>query len=331
MKAVQATHYGTPEEFVLADLPVPEPGPGQIQVRIAAASVNPGDIRLPSGDFRDVVEVQFPHVPGNDFAGTVTRTGEGVTSYQPGDEVFGFALPRVLRGMAGPGSPSLGTGALAEYAVFEADTPFVTHRPAGLTAEQAAALPTVGLTARALMHYAEIKPGETVLVIGATGGVGTAVVPLLAQAGAHVIATATGEDEKLLAGLGAAETVDYRTADPAEEVLKRRPDGVDVVFNLVLPGDDLAGAGRAARPGGRMFTITFPAPVGGELGRDDVSLQLVLDMAGVAGGMREVAEAAEAGLLPAVIGKRFSLDDGVRALVAFAREHTTGKVVVTMP
>lgn len=127
---------------------------GQVQVRIAAASINPADVRLSSGDFRDVVPLEFPHVPGNDFAGPVSEVGARVTAYHVGDEIFGQAVPR--------------------------------------------ALPTIGLTARALMATASVKPGETVLVVGATGGVGTAVVPLLAAARARVIATATAADAGIL-------------------------------------------------------------------------------------------------------------------------------------
>ena len=132
MKAVVATGYGPPEKYMVDDVPVPRPAPGQIQVRIAAASINPGDIRLPSGDFREVVPLAFPHIPGNDFAGTVSEIGAGVTAYQVGDEIFGQAVPRALRAMAGATRPSLSTGSLAEYAVFEADTPFLAYRPAGL-------------------------------------------------------------------------------------------------------------------------------------------------------------------------------------------------------
>src|SRR6201999_1491753 len=138
---------------------------------------NPADVRLPGGGFRDTVPLSFPHVPGNDFAGTVSEIGAGVSAYQFGDEIFGQAVPRALRAMAGASRPSLSTGSLAEYAVFEADTPFLAHRPLGLGVEQPAALPTVGLTARALMATAGVRPGETVLVVGATGGVGTAVIP----------------------------------------------------------------------------------------------------------------------------------------------------------
>ncbi|HYN95301.1 MAG TPA: NADP-dependent oxidoreductase [Pilimelia sp.] len=302
---------------------VPRPGPGQIQVRIAAASINPADVRLPSGDFREVVPLEFPHVPGNDFAGTVSEVGDGVTAYQVGEAVFGQAVPRVLRAMAGTTRPSLSTGSLAEYAVVEADTPFLAHRPSGLDVEQAAALPTVGLTARALMATAQVQPGETVLVVGATGGVGTAVIPLLAGAKARVTATATAADVDILRALGADQTIGYAETE--------YPAGVDIAFNLALPGDRLTAVANAIRPGGRLLTITHPVPQQEWIGRDDVSLHFVLDMDGAFGGMREVGELAVRGELPATIGRRYTLDDGVQACVDFVRLHTTGKLIVTMP
>jgi NADPH:quinone reductase-like Zn-dependent oxidoreductase len=322
MKAVAATGYGPPEQYVVADIPVPRPEPGQIQVRIAAASINPADVRLPSGDFRSAVALEFPHVPGNDFAGTVTEVGAGVTGYQVGDEIFGQAVPRALRAMAGAVRPSLSTGSLAEYAVFEADTPLLAHRPAGLDLRQAAALPTVGLTARALMATAKVQPGETVLVVGATGGVGTAVVPLLAGAKARVIATATAADADILRTLGADETIGYDESG--------YPSSVDIALNLTLPGNQLTGVANAVRPGGRLLTITYPVPRQEWLGRDDVGLHFVLDMDGAFGGMREVGELTIRGELPATIGRHYTLDEGVQACVDFARLHTTGKLVVTM-
>jgi NADPH:quinone reductase-like Zn-dependent oxidoreductase len=322
MKAVVATGYGPPEQYTVADLPVPRPGPGQIQVRIAAASINPLDVRLPSGEFRGAVPLAFPHVPGNDFAGTVSEVGSGVRAYHVGDEIFGQAVPRALRAMAGATRPSLSTGSLAQYAVFEADTPFLALRPARLSVEHAAALAITGLTARALMATAKVRPGETILVIGATGGVGTAVVPLLAAADARVIATATTTDAGIIRGLGANETIGYGEAE--------YPTNVDAAFNLTLPSDYLTGVARAIRPGGRLLTITYPVPRQEWTGRDDVDLHFVLDMDGTLGGMREVGELAEDGRLPATIGRRYSLDEGPQACVDFIRRHTTGKLVVTI-
>jgi NADPH:quinone reductase-like Zn-dependent oxidoreductase len=322
VKAVVTTSYGPPEQYTVADMPVPRPGPGQIQVRIAAASVNPADIVLPSGDYRDFAPLEFPHIPGNDFAGTVTEAGPGVTAYRAGEEIFGQSVPRALRAMAGATRPSLSTGTLAEYAVFEADTPLLARRPPGLPAEHAAALATTGLTARALMSTARVQPGEAVLVIGATGGVGTALIPLLAAAQARVTATATAADAALLRDLGAAQVIGYAEAE--------YPAGTDAAFNLALPGDQLAGLARAIRPGGRLLTITYPVPDQETTGRDDIALHFVLDMDGTLGGMREVGELAAHGDLRATIARRYTLDEGPQACTDFARQHTTGKLVVTM-
>jgi NADPH:quinone reductase-like Zn-dependent oxidoreductase len=321
MKAVVATGYGPPEQYTVADMPVPRPGPRQIQVRIAAASVNPGDIVVPGGEFRQVAPLEFPHIPGNDFAGTVTEVGADVTAYMPGDEIFGLSVPRALRAMAGT-RPSLSTGTLAEYAVFEADTPLLTHRPPTLSAERAAALATTGLTARALMATAGVQPGEAVLVIGATGGVGTALIPLLAAAQARITATATDADAALLRDLGAARVIGYAEAE--------YPAGTDAAFNLALPGDQLAGLARAIRSGGRLLTITYPVPDQETTGRDDIALHFVLDMDGTLGGMHEVGELAAHGDLRATIARRYTLDEGPQACIDFARQHTTGKLVVTM-
>jgi len=320
MKAVVANDYGPPEAYTLADIPVPRPGPGQIQVRIAAASINPAEVQVPSGDFREDFPLDFPFVPGNDFAGTVSEVGPGVGGYRVGDEVFGQAVPRALRALAGTDHPSLTTGALAEYAVFEAGTPFIAHRPEGLDVEAAAALPTVGLAALALMANADLQPGETALVVGATGGVGTTVLPLLHAA--KVTATATPTDAELVRGLGAAELIGY---DPAEY-----PRDVDVAFNFTLPGDRLAEVAAALRPGGRLVTITFPVTQPEWLGRDDIDLRFVLDMEGRFGGMKEVAEGAVRGELAASIGRRYAFGEAPQAIVDFARRHTTGKLVVRM-
>ncbi|WP_045739658.1 NADP-dependent oxidoreductase [Actinoplanes rectilineatus] len=318
MRAVIATSYGSP--FTVADIPTPVPGPGQLQVRIAAAALNPADLRIAAGDLRAVAELTFPHTLGTDFAGTVTAVAPDVTAYTPGDEIFGHAMPRALRPIAGRHRPSLGSGTLAEFAVVEADTPFITHRPPGLDPADAAALGTAGLVARALLIRAAIQPGETVLVIGATGGIGTALIPLLADTKARVIATTTPPDADILRGLGASRLIPYGA--------EHYPGGTDVVLNLVLPGDRLDGAAAALRPGGRLYSVTFPAPRPDLIGRDDVTAELVLDSEGALGGMREVAELAGTGLLRPTVGGRYELDEGPRAYADLATRHTLGKQIV---
>ena len=262
MRAVVAKRYGSPEVLTIEDVPVPRPGLGQIQVRIRAVALNPADLRTLSGVLRELAPLTFPHVPGSDFAGTVTEVGPDVTRFTRGDEVFGVGLPRATPTIAAMLStpPSLTTGAMADYAVFEADTPAITRRPDGLAADHAASLPIPGLTALAVVRAGRFEAGERVLVTGAAGGVGGAVVPLLAAAKVHVIATAIPEDDEYVRDLGATEVIDYRTVDTVAETLRRHPGGVDAMVNLALPGPVLV---RQATPSGRAATCStspFPAP-----------------------------------------------------------------------
>jgi NADPH2:quinone reductase len=324
MRALMATAYGQPEDLVLGEVPIPQPGAGQLLVRIAAATINPTDIRVITGDFGDEFPLEFPYILGNDFAGTVIETGAGVTAYRVGDEVFGQAMPRQLRAIADLSTrPSVSTGALADYAVFEADTPLLALRPASVSVEQAAALAIGGMTARGVMTTAAIRSGETVLVIGAAGGVGTALIPLLAAAGATVIATAgTEEAGEALRGLGADTIIGYDD--------REYPHGVDAVLNLQLPADRLLSAAASIRPDGRLVSIMYPPATPEQLGRDDVRMHFVMDLDGELGGMLDVADAAEQGILVATIARRYTLDDGVAAAVDYARRRRLGKIVVTM-
>ncbi|KPI20257.1 NADPH:quinone reductase [Actinobacteria bacterium OK074] len=331
MKAVVAHDYGSAAVLAVEDIPVPRPGRGQIQVRVRAAALNPADLRSLSGVLAELAPREFPHVPGSDFAGTVTEVGAGVTRFAVGDEVFGAGLPRAAVDMATYFSspPSLTTGTAAEYAVFEADTPALTHRPPTLAAERAAALPIVGLTALSLLREGRFQPGETVLVIGATGGVGSAVVPLLAAAKAHVVATAGAADEEHVRSLGAAEVIDHSATDVVAETSRRRPDGVDAVVNLALPGDRLTDVGRVIRHGGRLLNIAYPAPDPAAFERDDLTVHTVYGAAGP-GDLDELAARANEGVLPSAISRRYRLDDGPRAYLDLEQEHTRGKLIVLM-
>jgi NADPH:quinone reductase-like Zn-dependent oxidoreductase len=329
MRAVMADDYGPPERLTVGELPIPRPGPGQIQVRVRTAALNPFDLRLLGGALREMAPLSFPHVVGGDFAGTVSEIGAGVTRFRPGDEVFGLGLPRTVAGLAAQISapPSLTTGALAEYAVLDADTPGLALRPSGLAADHAATLPTVGLTAVALVRAGQFRAGETVLVVGATGGVGGAVLPLLATAGVRVIATSGPDDESYVRGLGAADTVDHRAGDLVGAIARRHPSRLDGVVNLVLAGPELVALGPLIRPGGRLLTIVYPAPEPASFAGADVRVETVVTTARP-GELEEVAAWALDGALPATISGRYRLADGARASVDLAPEHTRGKLVV---
>jgi NADPH:quinone reductase len=328
MKAVVADDYGPPEQFAVRQLPMPTTRKGQVRVRIEAAAINPLDLQFAGGILRERAPLTFPHVPGIDFAGIVSEVGHGVSRFAVGDPVFGLAFPRATAEVVGVIDPTpLGTGTLAEYAVVEANTPGVIARPPDLAADRAAALPMGGLTALTVLREGDFQPGEKVLVVGATGGVGSIIVALLAAAKVEVIATATADDEGFVRSLGAGDVINYRTTDTAEETLRRYPGGVDAVVTTAM-GDRLADIAPALRPGGRLLSPAFGSPRSiGAITRDDITAKVVYT-AGQPDDLVDLANASRNGSLPSIVGRRYALDDSVRAATDFRANHTTGKVVV---
>ena len=218
MRAIAMTDFhATP---AMTELDVPEPAEGEIRVRVRAASVNGFDLSVAAGRTKDYMEHRFPLVLGKDFAGEVDAVGAGMTGYAVGDRVFGVVT-----------KPYLGDGSFAEYVTVPTAVG-VAKLPEGVPYTDAAALGLAGAAAHGILDGAQLQPGQTVLVVGATGGVGTQVVQLAAIAGATVLATAhTDEERELVTRLGANTTVDH-TADLLAQVREIAPTGVDVVVHL---------------------------------------------------------------------------------------------------
>ncbi|MFC4119460.1 NADP-dependent oxidoreductase [Nonomuraea zeae] len=236
MRAIAISHFGADPELI--DAPEPEPLPGELLVRLHAAGYNPVDTKIASGAMKDRMSPRFPMIMGQDAAGVVTAVGAEVDGFRPGDEVYGrFA------------DPARGLGAYAEYGVVAQDGP-VALMPKGMIAEQAAALPTATGTARDLVEAARLDEGQTVLIVGATGGVGQQAIQLAALRGARVIATARPRDEEVVRELGAAETVDHSKGDLPGQVLAAHPGGIDAVLDLVTPRGEVDAVAGVLRPGG---------------------------------------------------------------------------------
>lgn len=216
MKAVVVTEKGGRGQ--LLDIPTPIPTPGQIRVRLAAAGVNPVDGKSASGRFG---QPSFPFVPGTDGAGTVDIAGEGVTRFGVGDRVFGRL------------QVALGQGTYAEYSLASEEG-IVARIPPGLDFVTAAALPVAGLTAMGLLKETGLTEGSALLIVGATGGVGSFLTQLAARAGVEVVATADPALASHMKDLGATQTVNHHSAEPLLEQVRRvRPDGVDAIVDLV--------------------------------------------------------------------------------------------------
>lgn len=240
MRAVAFPGFGTAP--ALTDLPVPEPGPGEVLVRVHASSVNGFDLGVLGGHLSGVYEYEFPVVLGKDFAGEVAATGPGVTGVDVGDRVFGVVM-----------RPTLGQGGFAEYVVV-GEQYGLSRIPDGLDDLRAAALGLAATAALGAVDAIAPAPGETVLISGATGGVGAYAVQLAASRGATVIATAKpGPQAAFVAGLGATWTVDHE--DLTAQVRAIAPGGVQAALHLA--GDGTAIAALLERGGRLASTLHF--------------------------------------------------------------------------
>lgn len=217
MEAIVYEEFGGPEVLRLTRVDDVHPGPGQIRVAVRAAGVNPVDHKIRNGWMEAAFPTPLPATPGSEFAGVVDETGEGVTGPAVGDEVLGRSV----------------TGAYAAYVLADADA--VAPRPEGLGWEEAAALPVATATAARVLDELAVTAGDTLLLHGAAGAVGSAAVQLATARGATVVGTASPANHDYLRVLGAVP-VAYGEG-LVERVRAAAPQGVDAVF-------DAAGKGR---------------------------------------------------------------------------------------
>lgn len=297
----------------LQDVPVPEPVDGEVLIRVRAAGVNPFDWKVADGALKDQMEHSFPLILGFDAAGTVERVGDGVDAFSEGEEVFGmlFKVP-------------LGSGTYAEYVT--APAAILAKKPSSVGFGEAAALPMPGLTAMNLVEATDPKEGETVLVVGATGGVGSFVVQMAARRGARVIATARPENETYARSLGAEEAVDHTMGDPVGAVRAAHPEGADVVIS----GAEALGplASRLLGEGGRLATTQYAADVEGLAARGVKATNVAT--APDAEKLQEIARLVDAGGLAVVLEKAVPLEEAAEALEESRAGHVRGRMVLTV-
>ncbi|MFF8278036.1 NADPH:quinone reductase [Streptomyces lateritius] len=279
MRAAYIEELGPPDAIQYGELDAPRPGPTDVLVDVMATTVNPVDTFVRSGLFR--TPLPFPFVIGRDLVGRVAETGAGVHDFAVGDLVWSNSLGHEGR-----------QGAAAEQAVVAADRLY--RLPAGVDAETAVAVVHPAATAYlGLFTHGRVRAGETVVVAGAAGNVGSAMVVLAARAGARVIATARQRDASYVSSLGAAEVFDYTDPEVHELIRKAAPDGVDVYLDasgtndLAHSVDVLARRGRIVLLAGARTQPVLPA--GRLYMKDGTIAGFVISHAATA----ELAEAAE--------------------------------------
>ena len=322
MKAVLCTHFGTPDDLELADIPEPKPGPGEAVVDVKAAALNFFDLLIIAGKYQH--KPPFPFSPAAEFAGIVESVGAGVRDFAPGDREIGWT----------------GWGAAREK--IAAGAAHLVKLPQNLDFERGAGLTvTYATTLYGLRERGELKAGETLVVLGASGGVGLAAIEIGKIMGARVIACASSDEKLAFAKAhGADETVNYASED-LRDALKRLGGarGIDVVYDPV--------GGRYAEPAlrslgweGRYLVVGFAA---GDIPKIPLNLVLLksCDIRGVLWGawtmrdpkgqaalMKEIAAWCAEGKLSAHVHATYPLSETAAALKAIAERKVMGKIVL---
>jgi NADPH2:quinone reductase len=313
VRAIGIREFGGRDKLERLELPEPKIPPDGVKIRIRAAGVNPVDWKLREGRLDPAFPHFFPVVPGWDAAGVVEAVGPSVVEVAPGDEVFAYCRKHFI-----------GEGTYAEYVTVPVT--YVAHKPARLSFEEAGAVPLVGLTAyQALFFAAGLTAGETVLVYGASGGVGGFAVQIAVAAGAEVIAVAREEHEEYVLGLGAYEVIDYTNQDVVAATRDLVPGGVDVVLDVV-GGETLARAVEMVRDEGRIVSIAQPPTDDRFRARGIHPSYVFLRPDGEQ--LEELGELVENEQLVVHLHEVVPLEEAARAHELLENGHVRGKVVL---
>ena len=304
MKAVVAHEYGAPDVLKFEDVPRPEPKENEALVRVIASSVNPADPLTLSGKYAREFGTHLPLIPGYDIAGIVDKTGAKVTKLKKGQAVYGY--------------PTFG-GGWAEYVnVTEGE---VAAKPKSLSFVEAAAVPLGALTAwQSLVTTAQLNAGQTILIHGGSGGVGSFAVQIAKARGARVIATASTANQDLLKQLGADVAIDY-SKTRFEEVAR----DVDAVLDPV--GKETLGRSYGVVKKGGIIMSLVALPDLAELEKRGIH-GAAISVHPDAKDLTEIADLIDAGKIKPVVTQVLSLNDAITAQQQAATHHTRGKVVL---
>ena len=304
MKAVVAHEYGAPEVLKLEEVPRPEPKENEALVRVIASGVNPADPLTLSGKYAREFGTHLPLIPGYEIAGVVEKTGANVTKLKVGEAVYGY--------------PTFG-GGWAEYVTVQEWE--VAAKPASLNFVEAAAVPMGALTAwQALVDVAKLQAGQTILIHGGSGGVGSFAVQIAKALGARVITTASTTNQDLLKQLGADEAVDY-TKTRFEDIAK----DMDAVLDPVGK-ETLARSYGVVKKGGIVMSLVArpdPAEIK-KRGIRGAGISVHPD----AEDLTEIAHLIDAGKVKPIVTQVLALSEAIAAQQQAATHHTRGKVVL---
>lgn len=313
MKAVVIKEYGNRSKLVYADIEKPNVSEGEVLIRIKAAGVNPVDYKIREGLLRGRMHSFFPITMGWDLAGIVVDTGYSARRFKPADEVFAYARRMEIH-----------HGTYAEYIALPES--YVVHKPSNISFEEAASVPLAGLTAfQSLFEKGKLIKNQKLLIIGASGGVGTFAIQFAKIKGAYVYALAGPKRKEYMKELGADEVLDYSKGDWVKEFKEILPEGADLVFDCVGKESTLK-AYTCVKEGGSIVSILSQANE--ELVKKyKVNFKYVF-VEPNAPQLDKIRDWIEKGKLTVPIEKVFELKDFEKAHELIETGHTQGKIVI---
>lgn len=314
MKAIQYTEFGPASVLRLVDLDIPKPAEGELLIKVTAAGVNPVDTKIRKGLLTSRVPAIFPVIPGWDFSGEVVECGFGARRFQVGDKVMGYARRPVIQ-----------HGTYAEYITLPEC--YVTTAPGNILLKHAAAIPLAALTAYQSMYtFGRLQKGESVVILGASGGVGSFAVQMAAATGATVIAVASEKNHEYLKQLGAQFTLDYHSASLTNNLKKIIGNGADLAFDCV--GDDtFVQAFGMVSDNGRVVSILINQP--DKYLRPNAQTEYhYCFVEPHSANLEHIASMVTDGSIKINIDSEYPLSEAIAAHEKVERLHTRGKIIL---
>ena len=315
MKAIYYEEFGSPEVLQIGERPKPVPEADEVLVQVGAAGVNPIDRRLRGGELQDFFQREWPIIPGWDVAGRIVEVGADVEGWQVGDDIVGLAFTWFLH-----------HGTYAEYVPVKAAS--IAPKPEQLSFVEAGGLPLVSLTAwESLAEYANLQPGQTVLIQAGAGGLGSVAISIAKHLGATVYTTAREANHEYVRGRGADHIIDYTQADYFDYIKEREPEGVDAVLESLLSDATTENAIRLAKTGGTVAYMNNEPPDMPEIQERNIETKF-LHHRPDGESLRNLMELYKDGTIPLPRLEVMQLEDAVEAHKKSESGHTQGKVVL---
>jgi NADPH:quinone reductase-like Zn-dependent oxidoreductase len=313
MKAITIENFGDAKQIKISQVPTPMPTDNEVQIAVKDAAVNPVDWKICEGMLQSVLPHEFPIILGWDAAGVVTAVGKNVRNFKVGDQVYAYCK-----------KPKVKWGTYAEYVCV--DEKQVALKPQSLSFAEASSIPLGGLTAwQALFDIGKLKKGETVLIHGGSGGVGSIAIQLAKNTGAKVITTSSTKNHSYVKNLGADVAIDYSKENFVNRVKTECPQGVDLVIDTI-GGETCKSSMNIIKSNGRLVSIVEKFDPSTQWSNNIHCFSMFVQPNG--SQLQQISDLVTQGKVSAPTIQEMNLEEAASALEKNRSGHTCGKIVL---